>query len=696
MQSAEKEKDLFQREHEHLYLLDGWKRQFHVAEFATSERKANVEAYLERNIEVDEMRRLTKERVEFAEKANNLNKGVSGAIKKLEKLIDKRTAETRDLRQRAEGLIAGVFPAVKEQLQRIEFKVDGTIQRQDKLINDLVDKVAEGGKAAGSAAFDESLKNLLAENKVEAKAEMKLVEMTSKMETEKSKKEEALKGYQAVVKQMEAKKSAWELKKRILRDEIKELKDAAADAASKDANLELATTKADLANTKDRLAAANGRVFDSEGKALSANQNYISEMQRSHTLASDLGTANLQLQELRTAARDHFQEIRSVEEKCAKAEKERDEQQKLVGPLRQQKQDAEALVRSRGIEMVTLRDEKLAAETSVIAKEKIISARDESIRDLDGKMRKLEIDLGIQKGVVNTRDATIVSLEAKKDHLVKEVARYKNNFESAEAKVSDRDVTIINLKGQIKSLGEDKSTAESTLREERAAWLVKEKELDEKAKEGERLAEEKMEDAKKAWAKVDELQKELDALKLAATNGRLPPVATPSRSPAILPPPRSMRGTPQSVSSSTFTTPIRAVGSHSMSSRTAPGELNSQPAPTCSFLLSGDLASGTRNGNAAASLQLKYAESVADWASKQTGWAKFTANTKKRCAVLRTSRIGTAKEPLESENPTSACRYCTENGHLCVLISDSGPVVMPLAAEKRIGVVASSEKYYIK
>jgi chromosome segregation ATPase len=205
-------------------------------------------------------------------------------------------------------------------------------------------------------------------------------------------------------------------------------------------------------------------------------------------------------------------------------------------------------------------------------------------------------------------------------------------------------------------------------------------------------------------AEVERLRKELEKAKLVpapAVNTPAPAVVTtpaPRRS-AILPPSRTSTGTLSNTSPPTATTPTPAPRGQTAiagPSRTTGGTSSTPSTQAYTFLLSGDVASGPRNSNVAAGLKQKMATSMTDWSKKMKGWAKLTANAKKRCAVLRTSHIGTSKYPLESENPKSACTYCTANHHLCVVIGATGPTVLPLPASDRVGVSPDSEKYYIR
>lgn len=210
-------------------------------------------------------------------------------------------------------------------------------------------------------------------------------------------------------------------------------------------------------------------------------------------------------------------------------------------------------------------------------------------------------------------------------------------------------------------------------------------------------------------AEVERLRKEWEKARLVpapvitpapAVNTPAPAVVTtpaPRRS-AILPPSRTSTGTFSNTSIPTATTPTPAPRGQTALAGPSPttgGTSSTSSTQAYTFLLSGNVASGPRNSNVATPLKEKMVSSMSNWSQKIKSWAKFNDLNSRRCVQSRVLRISSTRQPIPDSVPSEACKSCTDNKHLCVVVSATGPVVLPLPANKRSGASASSEKYYI-
>ncbi|KAK0099235.1 hypothetical protein ONS96_008469 [Cadophora gregata f. sp. sojae] len=142
-----------------------------------------------------------------------------------------------------------------------------------------------------------------------------------------------------------------------------------------------------------------------------------------------------------------------------------------------------------------------------------------------------------------------------------------------------------------------------------------------------------------------------------------------------------------------------SVASSSSRSSSANRNTNRQRGEGYTFLVSGELADGTRVSADQVNSEVVdcMEELIEKWKKNETSWSGVSKISHKRCSSTRVMRKAKNRNPPASEHPNEACRDCISGRVLCILVGENGPVVVPLPESLRDMTVTPLDKaFYLK
>jgi chromosome segregation ATPase len=200
--------DQFERDHEPMMQIRAYEQQFHVASYKVNEalKKLGLEGALEHPT-MAELKPELERRMAMITDAKGLKAKAKKALDKLKELSTKADQETAVMRKKISDHIASVFPAVKEDLIKIEAHISGEITRLTQENGKLHREIATLISSAGTADSMDQLKTFLAD-------ELKRAEATSRQDAEEVKR---LRGIEV---NYLADEKSWNREKKRLEDEL--------------------------------------------------------------------------------------------------------------------------------------------------------------------------------------------------------------------------------------------------------------------------------------------------------------------------------------------------------------------------------------------------------------------------------------------------------------------------------------------
>jgi len=171
--------DQFERDHEPAMQIRAYEQQYHIGRYKLTESLKKLEPLddAEEHPTMAAMKPELERKIAMITDAKGLKEQAKKRLGKLKYLSTKADQESADMRKKISDHIASVFPAVKEDLIKIEASISGEVTRLTRENGQLHRENATLIAAAGNANIMDEMRNFVAD-------ELKRAEATSRQDTE--------------------------------------------------------------------------------------------------------------------------------------------------------------------------------------------------------------------------------------------------------------------------------------------------------------------------------------------------------------------------------------------------------------------------------------------------------------------------------------------------------------------------------